>query len=87
MARQMKDTGLDPAAAGRDVFRYQKAGRTRAYRLRAVSDEIEELWVVSYQRGNAGKARRLVTFECLDDTAPFLLDVERELRAGGWARS
>ena len=84
MAMLTKDTGFDHAAAGREVFRYQKAGRTRAYSLKAVADDIAELWVVSCQRGKAGKARKLLTFECLEDTAPFLLDVERELRAGGW---
>ena len=45
MAMLTKDTGFDHAAAGREVFRYQKAGRTRAYSLKAVADDIAELWV------------------------------------------
>jgi putative intracellular protease/amidase len=68
-----------------ELFRYKKAGRVRVYNLR-VDERTADLWVVVEDRGKVVKSRRLVTFENPDDTPPFLEDVERELRMGGWTQ-
>jgi hypothetical protein len=70
----------------REVFRYRKADRTRIYNLR-VLPTATELWTVSEQRGRIVKSQKKVTFDRADDIAPFLEDVQRELRAGGWSCS
>ena len=69
----------------RELFRYQKDGRTRAYQLRVVSESAAELWVMSEGKRQERKSRRLVTFADAADTAPFLESIAQELRAGGWA--
>lgn len=63
--------------------RYRKARRTRIYKLRDVNHGAE-LWVVAEEGGKTENARKIVTFENPDDVAPFMADVDRELRAGGW---
>lgn len=65
----------------RELFRYRKASRTRVYNLRIISEAEAELWVVS-EEGH--RSRKLVTFDNPDDAVPFIQDVERELREGGW---
>ena len=70
----------------REVFRYAKANRVRIYNLKVLSDETSELWVASEENGRSLKSRKLVTFDNREDVAPFLQDIERELRAGGWSR-
>ena len=65
----------------RELFRYRKADRTRAYQLWVLNETNMELWVVSE---GGQKQRRLVTFTNPDDAVPFLESIERELRAGGW---
>jgi hypothetical protein len=77
-----------PAAGSpnfRTLFRYRKDGRTRTYGLRPLDADTVELWVVSEQAGKVAKSRRLVTIESTGDADPFLQEIERELRAGGWA--
>jgi hypothetical protein len=70
----------------RELFRYRKASRTRIYNLGALSEHAAELWVASEAAGKVSRARRLVTFDTLDDAAAFLDDIERELRQGGWSK-
>jgi hypothetical protein len=48
--------------------------------------DTTELWVVAIQGGNSVKSRKLVTFDSNNDMVPFLDDIERELRLGGWSR-
>ena len=79
----------DPLHASTDfweLFRYKKAGRTRIYSLRHLSDVSAELSVVSTSGERILNSRKLVTFDNPDDIAPFLQDIERELREGGWLR-
>jgi hypothetical protein len=68
----------------KELFRYRKVGRTRAYNLRPLDEDRAELWVVSEGESKERKSRRLVTFDSPEDARAFLDDVERELRAGGW---
>jgi hypothetical protein len=74
------------ASSLRELFRYRKAGRTRIYNLRVVSEEQVELWVVSEEGAEVKRSRKLVQFANPDDAESFLQDVERELRAGGWSK-
>jgi hypothetical protein len=67
----------------RTLFRYKKSHRSRIYKLREW-DGGTELWVVSEENGKTKRARRIVNFRNPDDIEPFMEDVERELRAGGW---
>lgn len=80
-------SALHPESGLRGVFRYAKQGRLRAYGLKTLSDDTIELWVVAPARRGARKARRLVTFASAEDIDPFLEDIGRELRAGGWSES
>jgi hypothetical protein len=68
----------------KELFRYRKAGRTRAYNLKPLGEDRAELWVVSEGESNERKLRKLVTFDRPEDATAFLDDVQRELRAGGW---
>ena len=68
----------------RELFRYKKAERTRAYQLKVLGEDNAELWVVA-EGGRKRRSRMLLTFTNPDDTAPFLESIEQELRAGGWA--
>lgn len=74
---------LHESTSFRDVFRYRKDGRERAYKLRVLGDHAE-LWVVSEENSKEMKSRKLVTFTNSDDVRPFLESIEHELRAGGW---
>jgi hypothetical protein len=67
----------------RELFRYRKEGRIRSYALREISDHEVELWVVA-ETGRERKSRKLTTFTNEAETLPFLEDVEKELRSGGW---
>ena len=67
------------------MFRYRKNGRTRTYNLRVLSEDKSELWVASEGKGTVRNSRKLVTFDNPDDVDPFLREVERELRMGGWS--
>ena len=67
----------------RELFRYKKADRTRAYQLRVLNENNAELWVVS-EGGQKPRSRLLVTFTNPDDVVPFLESIEQDLRAGGW---
>ena len=69
----------------RVAFRYGKAGRIRTYGLRADGRQIE-LWVQAESAGSL-RSRKLVTCADEADVEPFLRDVERELREGGWSSS
>lgn len=80
-------SALHPESGLRGVFRYAKQGRLRAYGLKTLSDDTIELWVVAAAGYGARKARRLVTFASAEDIDPFLEDIGRELRAGGWSES
>lgn len=90
MARQgtREVESQEPGASSgfREMFRYGKAGRTRVYNLKVLSEDTTELWVVSIRDGNPVKSRKLVTFDSNEDVGPFLDDIERELRLGGWSR-
>jgi hypothetical protein len=74
----------DVSTVLRELFRYRKGRRTRAYSMSVASDTSAELWVVTEEGGRATGSRKLVTFKDGDDVAPFLHEVERELRKGGW---
>ena len=63
-----------------------KDGRRRVYSLSDAGEGAVELWVEADQRKGASKARKLVTIEPAD-VGPFLDDVERELRVGGWMKA
>jgi hypothetical protein len=78
--------GPHTTTASRELFRYAKAGRIRAYNLKALDGERAELWVVSRGAGSSTKSRKLLTFGDLEDANLVLRDIERELRQGGWFR-
>jgi hypothetical protein len=69
-----------------ELFRYEKNGRTRTYRLRAVG-AASELWVVAGGGGQEPKSRRLMTLTDPGDAEPLFESIEQELRAGGWSRA
>jgi hypothetical protein len=77
--------GLHVSPAFLELFHYAKAGRTRAYHLKSLDDESAELWVVSQAAGKPRTARKLVTFDRVEDADLFLQDIKRELREGGWS--
>jgi hypothetical protein len=80
------DSGtLHASTSFHEVFRHRKSGRTRVYNLKVLDDGRAELWVVSEQNGRMTGSRKLVTFDNADDAAPFLQEIERELRQGGWS--
>jgi hypothetical protein len=68
------------------MFRYEKSSRTRAYNITDVSDDTAELWVISETRGKLARSRKLAQFEHPHDVNPFLQEIERELRLGGWSK-
>ena len=72
-------------SAMRELFRYAKAHRTRAYGLRHIGEEIAELWVVASERGRPDRSRKLVTLSGDEETTLFLETVKQELRLGGWS--
>ncbi len=78
MTPNATDVGL------REVFRYLKDGRMRAYALKVVSEQASELWVTSVDRRGVRKSRKLVTFSGSDDMELFLEEIRRELQTGGW---
>jgi hypothetical protein len=82
--RHVESDEFDASTSFEELFRYRKAGRTRAYNLRPLGGDRAELWVVSEGGSNERKSRKLVTFDSPEDAGAFLDDVERELRAGGW---
>ena len=67
------------------LFRYMKAGRSRTYSLRRISDHNSELWVTAESVGRGSRQRKLMAFEREEDVEPVLTDVQRELRIGGWS--
>jgi hypothetical protein len=69
-----------------EPFRYRKASRTRTYNLRVLSEDKVELWVVAEERGTILDSRKLVTFDDPGEVEPFLQEIERELRQGGWCQ-
>jgi hypothetical protein len=71
----------------RELFRYRKGRRTRAYGLKMLSSERSELWVHTEDERGQRRGRRLVTFESTEDEQAFLEDVRYQLRAGGWVES
>ena len=68
------------------MLRYTKAAKARVYTLRELGEAGTELWVAVEERGKVTSSRKLVTFDNPEDVAPFLEDVERQLREGGWQR-
>jgi hypothetical protein len=68
----------------REVFRYCKDKRTRVYGLKSLSADTSELWVRTEDERGKRTERKLVTIDDEEDVEPFLGDVRRELRAGGW---
>ena len=70
----------------RELFRYRKGERIRAYQLRVVSDASAELWALTEGGGQKPRSRRLMTVTDPKDTAALLESVEQDLRAGGWSR-
>ena len=71
----------------RELFRYRKAGRIRAYGVRPQLDEGVELWVVSANEREVSKSRKLVSLADNALLEAFLEDLERELRRGGWSEA
>ena len=71
------------STSSRDLLRYRKDGRERAYKLRVLGEHAE-LWVISGRGGNERKSRKMATFTNPDDVRPFLQSVEQDLRSGGW---
>ncbi len=80
---KLKWDELRESTAFREKLRYRKGRKTRIYNLRDVADGTE-LWVVTEEPGKEAKSRNMLRFENSDDIGPFLEDVERELRTGGW---
>ena len=78
---------LYESASFRDLFRYRKDGRERAYKLRVLGEHAAELWVVSGGGGKERKSRKMATFTNPDDVRPFLQSVEQDLRSGGWTET
>lgn len=68
----------------RELFRYRKADKTRAYSLRVVSEAEAELWVVIEGGRDGPRSRKLMTLTDPGDVEPLAESLQQELRAGGW---
>jgi len=67
----------------REVLRCQRGEATRIYSLRSASGGAE-LWRVTEIPGEPASAIRECLLKTPEETADFMEEVRRALRAGGW---
>lgn len=67
----------------RDLFRYQRGGELRIYKLRVIPGGAE-LWRMTERAGEAPTSLKEDDFTSPDDVIRTLEDLKRRLRAGGW---
>ena len=81
-----KEEWDEPQAAddSRELARFKRGADERIYRLRPV-DNGAELWRITEVDGQQTEAILETGFSNVEDALAFLGELDRTLRAGGWA--